>query len=60
MNLPKDSVILLGFLNLKLRDEYSSLRALCEDLDADREGIEAQMRAFGYVYSEQANAFVRV
>lgn len=60
MNLPKDSAILLGFLNLKLRDEYSSLRALCEDLDADREGIEAQMLAFGYVYSEQANAFVRV
>ena len=60
MNIPKDSAILLGFLNLKLRDFYPSLSALCEDLDADEEEIKAQMKAFGYEYKEEKNAFVPV
>ena len=34
--IPKDPVMLLSFVNLKLRDFYSSLDALCEDLDAER------------------------
>lgn len=58
MNLPKDSAMLLGFLNLKLRDFYPSLSALCEDLDADEAEITAQMLRFGYRYSAEKNAFV--
>ena len=34
--LPKDPMILLSVVNTKLRDEYDSLDALCEDLDLDR------------------------
>lgn len=30
--IPKDPVMLLSYVNLKLRDFYSSLDALCEDL----------------------------
>ena len=33
--LPKDPVILLSFVNTKLRDEYESLDELCAALDAD-------------------------
>ena len=33
---PKDPVMLLSFINLKLRDFYPSLAALCDDLDIDR------------------------
>ena len=29
--IPKDPVMLLSFINLKLRDYYSDLDALCED-----------------------------
>lgn len=60
MNLPKDSAMLLSFLNLKLRDYYPSLGALCEDLDADEAEIKAQMHAYGYAYSAEKNAFTPV
>jgi len=34
--IPKDPVMLLSFINLKLRDYYPSLEQLCEDLEVDR------------------------
>ena len=37
MNLPKDPMLLLSVVNTKLRDQYTSLDALCEDMQADRE-----------------------
>ena len=37
--LPKDPVMLLSFLNLKLRDYYSDLDKLCEDLDLEKEPL---------------------
>ena len=41
--IPKDPVMLLSFVNLKLRDFYSNLDAMCDDLDADREEIEMEI-----------------
>ena len=41
--IPKDPVMLLSFVNLKLRDFYSSLDALCEDLDADEKEITEKL-----------------
>ena len=32
MELPKDPVMLLSVVNTKLRDYYTSLDALCEDM----------------------------
>ncbi|MDE7197313.1 MAG: DUF4250 domain-containing protein, partial [Lachnospiraceae bacterium] len=32
--MPKDPVMLLSYVNLKLRDFYTDLDQLCEDLDA--------------------------
>ncbi|MDE6238432.1 MAG: DUF4250 domain-containing protein, partial [Muribaculaceae bacterium] len=31
-NLPQDPFILLSYVNTKLRDDYSSLDSMCEDL----------------------------
>ena len=39
MTMPKDPVMLLSFVNLKLRDYYSSLDAMCDDLDIDKQEI---------------------
>lgn len=38
--IPKDPVMLLSFANMKLRDFYSSLDAMCEDLQLDRKDLE--------------------
>ena len=33
MKLPEDPVMLLSFVNMKLRDQYASLDDLCDDLN---------------------------
>ncbi len=56
--LPQDPFILLSYLNTKLRDEYPSLDALCEDLDAVREEIVQKLEAVGYAYDPEQNRFL--
>lgn len=58
MMIPNDPVVLLSFVNLKLRDFYGSLTALCDDLDADRAEIEAKLAKIDYHYDEEKNRFV--
>lgn len=57
MQLPNDANMLLSYVNLKLRDFYSSLDALCEDLDEDRSRIEEKLKEIGFVYDEERNQF---
>ena len=56
--IPKDPVMLLSFLNLKLRDFYKSDEELYDDLDLDRKEIEEKLAAIGYVYDKERNQFV--
>lgn len=58
MELPQDVNILLSYVNLKLRDFYSSLDAMCEDLDESRAQIEEKLSGIGYVYDSEKNRFV--
>lgn len=55
---PSDPVMLLSFLNLKLRDFYSSLEALCEDLELDQTALEEKIAGIDYHYDEGKNQFV--
>ena len=43
---------------MKLRDTYSSLDALCDDLDESRADIEKTLSSAGYAYNESVNQFV--
>ncbi|MCI9670137.1 MAG: DUF4250 domain-containing protein [Lawsonibacter sp.] len=56
--LPQDPIILLSYINTKLRDEYDSLDALCDDLDADREELVRRLETVGYTYDEDKNRFL--
>ena len=56
--IPKDPVMLLSFVNLKLRDFYSSLDALCDDLDVDKKDIVDKLSAIDYHYDAERNQFV--
>lgn len=53
--LPNDPVMLMSVLNLKLRDFYSSLDTLCDDLDVSKSEIEEKLSAAGYKYNEETN-----
>ncbi len=56
--LPKDPAILLSVINTKLRDFYSDLDALCDDLEADKYEITATLNKIGYTYSPEKNQFI--
>ena len=45
--IPKDPVMLMSFLNTKLRDQYSSLEELCQDLEADQAELEKKLEITG-------------
>lgn len=55
--LPKDPILLLSYINMKLRDQYASLDALCDDLDADKSEIIATLAGIDYQYDEAQNRF---
>ena len=55
--LPKDPVILVSYVNLKLRDAYDSLDALCEDLEEDRAALEKTLGEAGFAYDPARNCF---
>lgn len=57
MEIPSDPMMLLSFLNMKLRDFYSSLDDLCKDLDIDKDEILKKMSDAGFEYSEENNKF---
>ena len=56
--IPKDPVMLLSFANMKLRDFYSSLDDMCEDLQLDRKELEKKLDTIDYAYDEKANQFI--
>ncbi len=56
--LPNDPAMLLSAVNMKLRDFYSDLGALCADLGESRTEIEEKLASIGYTYDEKANRFV--
>ena len=56
--IPSDPIMLLSFMNLKLRDYYGSLEALCEDLDVSKQEIQEKLAVAGYCYDAEKNQFV--
>ena len=56
--LPQDADMLLSIINMKLRDFYGSLDALCEDLDEDKEQIQKTLSGIGYTYDGEKNQFI--
>ena len=46
--IPNDPMILLSYVNTKLRDSYSSLDEMCDDLQIDRKELEQKLEAVDY------------
>lgn len=58
MKLPEEPVMLLSFINMKLRDQYASLDDLCDDLDVLSVELEEKLGEIGYFYNAKENRFV--
>lgn len=57
MKLPEDPMMLYSFINLKLRDFYPSLDALCKDMDVDKADIIKKLKTVGFEYCPERNRF---
>lgn len=57
-NIPNNPMMLLSYINTKLRDDYSSLQLLCEDLELNTEDITSKLSSIGYSYNKDLNRFV--
>lgn len=56
--IPNDPMILLSFVNTKLRDFYPSFDKMCDDLGCSKEEIESKLSAIDYKYNAELNKFV--
>lgn len=59
--IPNDPVMLLSFINMKLRDEYGSLEALAEGLDISNDELQdivSKLKNIGYMYDKVNNKFL--
>lgn len=55
--MPTDPMILLSFINTKLRDDYGSLEELCSALSTDKGEIIEKLASVGYSYDRESNSF---
>lgn len=55
--LSMDPNILLSMINMKLRDFYSNLSALCEEIGVTEEELKEKLNSIGYKYKRDQNQF---
>lgn len=55
--LKMDINIAYSMINMKLRDFYSSLDNLCDDMDIDKPELINHFEKNGYIYNESTNQF---
>ena len=56
--IPKDPAMLFSFINMRLRDFGMDLDRLCDDLDVERNEIEATLARIDYHNDAEKNQFV--
>ena len=59
--MPDDPIMLFSYLNTKLRDNYSSLEALADDMGIsaqELDEIKKKLSDAGFSYDEKRNQFV--
>ena len=56
-DLPRDPFMLMSLINMKLRDYYSSLDALCEDMNIEKEVLTTTLGSIGLEYNPETNKF---
>lgn len=57
MSLPSNPFVLLSYINTKLRDNYSSLDELVNDLDINKDDIIDLLKSINYEYNSDLNQF---
>ncbi len=56
--IPNDPVMLLSYINTRLRDYDANIDACCRSLGIDREEIDAKLASIDYQYDPETNQYV--
>ena len=56
-DLPRDPFMLMSLINMKLRDYYPTLDALCEDMNIEKEVLTTTLVSIGMEYNPDTNKF---
>ena len=56
--MPNDPVMLLSFVNMKLRDFYSDIESLCMDYNVTVDELKEKLAQIDYKYDRAQNSFV--
>lgn len=57
MSLPQDPFILLSYVNTQLRDNFSSLEALCDDAGVPPQEVISKLEKAGFRYDPDQRQF---
>lgn len=57
MSYPKDPMILMSYVNTKLRDVYPSFQELCDAEGFDKQEILNTLSQVGFEYNSELNKF---
>lgn len=57
-NIPSDPAMLLSYVNMQLRDNYSNLEDFCLSLDIEECFITDKLQLIDYVYDSNTNQFI--
>ena len=57
-NLPKDNMMLLSFVNTRLRDDSIDLDSFSRQFDVSKEEIIERLDSIGYTYNVELNKFI--
>lgn len=56
--MPKDPIILLSYVNTRLRDEFGNLDELCAAEGVSADEIKEKLKSAGFTYDKEMNRFV--
>ena len=57
-SLPKDAIMLLSFVNTRLRDDGIDLDSFSSQFDVPKEEIVKKLDSIGYTYNVELNKFI--
>lgn len=57
-HLPKDALMLLSFVNTRLRDDEILLDSFCSQFNVPKEEIIKKLDSIGYTYNDELNKFI--
>jgi O-succinylbenzoate synthase len=58
LDIPHDPIILVSFVNTKLRDQFATLEEFCQTYDVSEDELRSTLSTIDYQYDETTNQFV--